>query len=213
MNQNSRHRCLLYRGAPSLQLPMLAGIIREKLQQNQRCLYLNSPSMVAGMRSYLAAADVDVASETLKGSLVVTSKRHHLVDGRSFSVNQLMDSLEKGLEEALDAGYEGLWATGDMTWELGPEVGSGKLLEYEWQLEQFMRTHPQLAGICQYHIDSLPMGAVRQGLSAHTEVFVNETLSLINPYYMSPWAHATVKAEPPKIDGFIHELCNRSVSA
>jgi len=185
MNQPSRHQCLIYRGAPSLQLPKLVKVIQQKLDQNYRCLYLNSPQMVAAMRSYLAAAGVDVASETSKTNLVTSAKQDHLIDGRLFSVDKMMQSLEDALEQALSDGYAGLWATGDMTWELGPEIGSGKLLEYEWRLEEFFRSHPEIGGVCQYHIDSLPGLLVREGLSSHPGIFVNETLSMINPHYAS----------------------------
>ena len=210
MDQNARHRCLLYRGAPSLQLPLLARVIQEKLEQNFRCLYLNSPPMLAGMRSYLAASGVDVAYETMRGSLIVSSERHHLVDEKTFSVDRMMQALDQALEEALDDGYAGLWATGDMSWELGPEIGSGKLLEYEWRLEEFMRSHPELAGICQYHIDSLPAAMVREGLTAHSEAFVNETLSLINPHHASSETAARLMVSSSKLDGFVEELCRRT---
>ena len=33
---------------------------------------------------------------------------------------------------ALDDGYSGLWATGDMSWEFGPAKDFSMLLEYEW---------------------------------------------------------------------------------
>src|ERR1700728_984631 len=151
-----RHQCLIYEGAPSRHLRAGAAVTRDKLEQNYRCLYLNSPPMVAGMRSYLAAAGVDVAGETARENLVMSAEQSHLIDGKTFSVDLLMTDLECALDEALKAGYAGLWATGDMTWELGPEIGSGKLLEYEWRLENFFRAHPEMNGICQYHIDTLP---------------------------------------------------------
>ena len=93
MDQSSRHRCLIYRGAPSLKLPMLVNVIRQKLEENYRCLYLNSPQMVAGMRSYLAAAGVDVAYESSKAGLVMSATQDHLIDGRWFSVDRLMQDL------------------------------------------------------------------------------------------------------------------------
>jgi hypothetical protein len=46
MQPSPRHQCLIYEGAPSKHLPALAAIIHDKLQQNHRCLYLNSPTMV-----------------------------------------------------------------------------------------------------------------------------------------------------------------------
>ncbi len=212
MESIPRHQCLLYKGAPSLQLPMLAQLTRQRLELNYRCLYLNSPPMVAGMRSYLAAAGVDVAGETARESLVMSAEQSHLIDGKTFSVDLLMTDLESALDEALKAGYAGLWATGDMTWELGPEIGSGKLLEYEWRLENFFRAHPEMNGICQYHIDTLPRITVNQGLSAHPAVFVNETLSRINPHYFPPEEFAGKRLDNPALESFVDELSRYSVA-
>ena len=106
-----RHQCLIYDGAPSRQLPALAALVREKLAQNYRCLYLNSAPMVAGMRSYLAAAGVDVAREVEKASLVLSSELGHLVGGQ-FDVERLIRTIEDAIQQALDDGYAGLWATG-----------------------------------------------------------------------------------------------------
>ena len=52
--------------------------MRRKLEERHRCLYLDSPPMVAGMRSYLSAAGVDVAREVGKGSLVLSSDQGHI---------------------------------------------------------------------------------------------------------------------------------------
>ncbi len=157
--------------------------IKQKLRQNQRCLYLDSPPMVAGMRSYLAAADVDVAGEVTKKSLVLSSDQQHLVAGR-FNVERMMETLNDALDQALKDGYDGLWATGDMTWEFGPKQDFSKLMEYEWRLEEFMRTHASLSGICIYHADTLPRQVMLQGFMSHECVFINETLSKINPQYI-----------------------------
>jgi hypothetical protein len=137
-----RHQCLIYEGAPSRHLPALAAVMLLKLQQNYRCLYLNSLPMVAGMRSYLAAAGVDVAHEVGKASLVLLSDQWHLAGGR-FDVERMMHTLEDGLHQALGDGYKGLWATGDMTWEMGPQKDYSKLLEYERRLEKCFREHPE----------------------------------------------------------------------
>jgi hypothetical protein len=182
METVSRHQCLIYQGSPSRHLQALASVIRQKLNGNFRCLYLNSPVMVAGIRCYLAAAGIDVGGELEKNSLVLSSDQGHLVEGR-FDVAGMMRTLEVALTQALNDGYDGLWATGDMTWEFGPEKDFSKLLEYECRLENFFRTHPALGGICQYHADTLPREVLRQGLLTHSSIFVNETLSRINPHY------------------------------
>lgn len=205
-HSHARHHCLIYRGAPSLQLPVMARMIKARLEENLRCLYLNSPTMVTGLKSYLFAAGVDVDYECTRSSLLLSSDRSHLRDGREFSIEMLMDGLEQALQQALDDGYAGLWATGDMTWELGPEVGSGKLLEYECRLEQFFRTHPEMGGVCQYHIDSLPGFAVREGVQSHPKFFINDTLSMLNPHFAAPGTGAGLGFSDEQLDAFIHHL-------
>src|SRR5581483_7714705 len=118
MQQLSRHQCLIYRGSPAQHLPALAALMRRKLAERHRCLYLDSPPMVAGLRSYLAAAGVDVAHEVEKRSLILSSDQGHLVNGQ-FDPDLMLRSLEEAVQQALSDGYEGLWATGDMTWEFG----------------------------------------------------------------------------------------------
>ncbi len=183
MKPVSRHQCMIYEGAPSRTLSALAEVARKKLQENYCCLYLNSPVMVAGMRCALAATGVDVAKHVGDGSLLISSAQGHLVEGR-FHVERMMQSLEKALNQSLANGYVGLWASGDMSWEFGHERDFALVLEYEWRLEQFFREHAEICGICQYHRETLPDVVLRQGLASHQSIFVNETLSRINPHYV-----------------------------
>jgi hypothetical protein len=183
MQQTSRHQCLVYEGSPVTYLPTLTALIVQKLKENYRCLYLNSPPMVAGMRSYLYAAGIDVPREVMKGCLVLSSNQGYLNHG-GFDIDRMLGLLDDALDQALKDGYQGLWATGDMNWEFGPEKDFSKLLEYEWRLEEFFRTHPAISGICQYHTDVLPRDVVRQGLMTHQSIFINDTLSRLNPHYV-----------------------------
>ena len=205
MDTAARHHCLIYNGPPSRHLPALSAAIQEKLDQNYRCLYLNSPQMVAGMRSYLAANGVDVLAATAKGSLVLSAEQNHLYDGR-FDIEGMLHDLELAIEQALDDGYAGLWATGDMTWELGPEKDFTKLLEYEWQLEEFIQKHPEFGGVCQYHADTLPPEAMQHGLLAHPSVFINETLSLINPHYIERHAFTPQAEKSLEVESVLSRL-------
>jgi hypothetical protein len=186
MESFPRHQCLIYEGAPSRHLPAMAAVAREKLHQNYRCLYLNSPPMVAGMRSYMAAAGVDIAHE----------------------VERMLLSLEEAIQQALRDGYAGLWATGDMTWELGEGKDFSKLLEYEWRLEKIFGKYPELSGICQYHASTMPREAMRHGLVAHPSIFFNETLSMVNPHYVRLERFSSAEAQNAELDSVIGRLCH-----
>jgi len=181
-----RHQCFLYDGSPALNVPCLGKAIREMLSRNYRCVYLNSEPMADAMQAYLAGAGVNVEREMERSSLILSSERGHLVNGRFFDLNGMLAGLTAALEQALEDGFAGLFATGDMSWEFGPEADFSELMEYEWKLEEFFESHPQLSGICQYHANSLPAEVMQQGLTAHPAIFVNEELSLPNPHFDHP---------------------------
>jgi hypothetical protein len=136
------------------------------------------------MRSYLAAAGLDVEAEVRKTSLILSSERPHLVNDR-FALDKMLESLQSELERALREGYAGLWATGDMSWEMGADQDLKKLVEYERSLDRFLHAHPQMGGICQYHADSLPKEFVDQGIRLHPALFINETLSILNAQFIA----------------------------
>jgi len=180
----SRHQCLIYAGSPSLQIPALATTLQQKLNEGYRCMYLNSPAMVAGLRSHLASMGIDVMSEVATTHMILSSESVVLEDG-NFDIDSMLLKLESALDQALKDGYKGLWATGDMTWEFGSEKNLSKLLEYEYRLEKLFRKREGLCGICQYHQDTLPDVISGQALQVHQTIFVNETTTQVNPAYIT----------------------------
>lgn len=196
---------MIYDGPPSRTLPALVASIRRNLDAGMRCMYLNSPAMIAGVRSQLYAAGTDVELELTRGALVFGGDEH-LVDGR-LDVDRLIDMLASAVEEALVDGFAGIFATGDMTWEFGPEKEFSKLLDYEWRLEQLFRKQPALSGICQYHCDLLPKEAVRDGLVSHERLFISDTVTRLNPHYVLASSPAERRAAAgPELDDAIELL-------
>jgi hypothetical protein len=197
---------MIYDGPASRMIPALIASIRRNLDARMRCLYINSPAMVAGFRSLLYATGTDVEHELTRGALVLGSDDDHLVDGR-FVIDRMIDTLEAAVEQALADGYAGLFATGDMTWEFGPEKDFSKLLDYEWRLEQLFRKQPALSGICQYHCDLLPREAVREAFVSHESVFISDTITRLNPHYVQARSPAQRKAAAgPELDGALEIL-------
>lgn len=67
-----------------------------------------------------------------------------------------------------------------------------------------------LGGICQYHADTLPREVLRQGLLAHPLIFVNETLSRINPHYFRAESYSAQAAMNPELESMINRLCQNA---
>jgi hypothetical protein len=205
MKIESRHQCLIYKGAPTEKLSLLAEIMISKLNEGFRCLYLNSGHMIEGMRSVLAGRNIDVDSEISKGRLVLSSEP--VTVGNSFNGDILLVNLENAIDQALRDGFKGLWASGDMTWEFGNCRDFSSLLDYEMKLEELFKRRKELFGICQYHRDTLPEDTIRQGLLAHPSVVISDTLSRMNPLYLkAKWpADSTTSRE---INETIAALCS-----
>ncbi|GAC1665671.1 MAG: hypothetical protein NVS9B9_26740 [Ktedonobacteraceae bacterium] len=142
----------------------------------------------------------------MQGRLVLSADNTHLVDGR-FNIDRMLGMLEEALDQALNDGYQGLLATGDMSREFGPERDFSKLLDYEWRLEEFLRAHPALCGICQYHADTLPGEVLRHGLLTHPSLYINETLSRLNPHYVERESFTVQSYNDTVLDNEIRNLC------
>jgi signal transduction histidine kinase len=180
----SRHKCLIYDGDPSEQLPVVLPLLADGLERNWRCLYLGNPQMVQMVDSALAARGFDTAREQQKGALILSSDRSHLEGGR-FDPTAMIDGLCVLIDRAVADGFEGLCATGDMRWELGDDANFERLLEYEARLEQVFHHRP-LRGICQYHRDVLPAQAIRDALVSHRAAYVGQVLNRDNLFYIPP---------------------------
>jgi hypothetical protein len=142
--------------------------------------------MVSGMASTLAAMGIDIAAETAKGSLILSSEP--VFSREDFDSALMLAKLESSLDQALNDGYKGLWASGDMTWEFGPKRNFSKLMEYEMGLEGIFQRRKELCGVCQYHLDTLPKDVMRQSLLLHPIILVDESLTQENPYFLkSSW--------------------------
>jgi MEDS: MEthanogen/methylotroph, DcmR Sensory domain len=178
-----RHQAFIDHGSPSGHIPIVAAVIKARLKEDHRCLYFNSESMVAGLRSHLAEIGVDVDRETMKNSLVFTSHLGHLSDDQTFDVNEMIGTLDDTLVQALRDGFVGLWASGDIAWELGPKRDFGQLLQYEMQLEEFICSHKEMSGICLYDASVLPPDAILTGHVMHPSICISETESRLNPAF------------------------------
>jgi signal transduction histidine kinase len=180
----SRHKCLLYDGHPSEQLPVVIPFLADGLRTNWRCLYIGSPDLLGMVSTALEVEGIDPAHEVKRRSLILTSDRSHLVDG-NFDPQVMIELLCGLIDAAVQDGFEGLCATGDMRWELGKNENFDHLLEYEARLDQLFREKP-LRGICQYHRDLLPGEAIHDAVITHQTLYVGEALTRENVFYVPP---------------------------
>lgn len=179
----SRHRCLIYEGDPSEQLPVIVPLMKEALAEDRRCLYLGDPAMIVRLSRALDSAGVDTGTEAERGALVFSSDRGYLAKG--FDPGAMVEMLRGLARDCLRDGFSGLWASGDMRWELGEDANFDRLPEYEARLEKTFDELP-LAGVCQYHRHTVPPHALRAAFLAHRSVYVGQALHADNFHYLPP---------------------------
>lgn len=180
----SRHKCLIYDGDATQQLPVVVPFLKEGLLNNWRCLYLGKPETLLMLEGALRKAGIDTTAEMKRGALLFSSERHHLMNG-AFDARAMVSGLSDLIDGAVQEGFRGLCATGDMKWELGPEKNFDRLVEYEALLEQLFREKP-LLGLCQYHRAVIPARTIRDALLTHRCTYIGDTLNRDNLFYMPP---------------------------
>lgn len=185
LSGESRHKCLIYDGDPIEQLPVVVPLLIDGLRDQWRCLYLGAPETVELVHHALEERGIDTAGEIARRALVLSSDRSHLEADGTFDPIAMVDGLCAAIDDAVDDGFGGLCATGDMRWELGDDRNFEHLLEYEARLERVFRDKP-LRGICQYRRDIVPARAIRDALVSHGTAYIGRTLNRDNLFYIPP---------------------------
>lgn len=203
MNKGPRHQCAIYAGSPLARLPLFAQATKERLTTGYRCLYLNDPDMVVAFTQALEDAGVDTVSEKNNNRLQLSSEP--VTRNGDFDIDYMLGNLQQAHSQAMADGMTGLWATGDMKWELGDEKNYDKLPEYEMKLDALLQQRQGLCGICQYAAETLPPSVMRQGLLMHRMIYINNTVTRLNPHYQ-PGIPTSARCSNPALDDLLHEL-------
>lgn len=185
------HLCLIYE-TPEEQFAAVVPFMRDGLAGEQQCFYIADERTVAEVREALRGAGVDVATEEEQGALRIVSKRETYLRAGVFDPAAMIALLNGATAEAVARGYTALRVTGEMTWALGPEAGTERLLEYEASLNDFFPGSRALA-ICQYNRKRFSPDIIYGVLRTHPIAIVGRRVCR-NPFYDR--SEVTVGTEP-----------------
>jgi len=156
------------------------------------------------VRSRRAAAGLDVTKEAKRGALRLMTQRDTYLRSGVFDPQLMIALLGSALDEALADGFTGLRVTGDMTWALGPETDSDRLIEYEALLNNFFPGSQALA-LCQYDRRRFAPEIIRQVLYTHPTAVVGQRVCP-NFYYEGPEFVLGRTTESEKVDWMVGQL-------
>lgn len=200
------HVCALYT-SPEQQLTAAVEYIREGLSRGERCLYVCGEHDPEQFRDALRKAGIDVDSEERRGALILVTKFEAHLKGGSFEPARMIELLKAAVGEALEAGFNGLAAAGDMNWLVDEAPGSEKLAEYEALLNRFYRENRAL-GLCQYNRRTIPAERIDDGIGTHAYIRMEGPILVKNPFYEEPEVAARRTARPSAVDRKISVLAS-----
>jgi hypothetical protein len=198
MYQQGDHVCTLF-STPEEQLSAAIEYVRQGLARNERCLYVCGEQTPAQFRFSLTAAGIDVTREEARGAIVLLTKETGHLSGGSFSASRMIGLLKSALESALDDGFDGLCAAGDMTWLLDEAPGSEELAEYEALLNHFYRSN-RAVGLCQYNRRRLPPAMLDHAIATHPTIRIAGPMLVTNPFYEPPEIARSRRANADGLD-------------
>jgi hypothetical protein len=197
------HVCMVFM-TPEVQLAAAIDYIKQGLARKERCLYVVGEHDLDTFRGALRASGIAVEDEEARGALVLITKNEgHLASG-TFDPNSMIAMLEDAVRSALDAGFAGLCAAGDMTWLLDEAPGSERIAEYEARLTPFYRSHRAL-GLCLYR-RNMPKILLDHCLATHPTVRLDGPILLANPFYELPELAESRKGSAEHVDERISTL-------
>jgi PAS domain S-box-containing protein len=158
--------------------------LRIGLERGEKCLYVADENTTANLLDAMRAESVDVDAAVEKGMLTITGKDQAYLRGDNFDPEEMITYWAGNVGEAKAAGYPALRFAGEMTWALGSNPGTERLIEYEVRLNRFFTEYDAVC-ICQYNNKRFTPEIILQVLRTHPLVIYGGHVCK-NPYYIPP---------------------------
>ena len=195
--QQGDHVCALYL-TPEEQLAAAVEYIRAGLDRGERCFYVCCEHDLDHFRAALNKGGIDVQAEEARGAILLATKHDGHLEGGKFDPDKMIALLDQAVQDALNAGFTGLCAAGDMNWVLDGVPGTEKLVEYEARLNRFYEASHAL-GLCLYNLRTMPPESIDHCLATHKFVRMEGPILLENPFYELPEQAFGRTAQPDEL--------------
>ena len=195
------HVCALYETEKEM-LAISARYVAEGLQAGERCLFVaGSPDVLTRFRAALDALGLNSTDQLKRGALVLATNTEAHLAGGCLDSERMLRMLNDAVEDALNAGFQGLRTCGDMSWLIDKPEGSEQVVEYEVLLNQFFRG-VRAVGMCLFDHSRLPPVMLDHALASHPSVAL-ERGRVPNPFFEPVMARAR---QPDQVSRMIREL-------
>lgn len=144
----------------------LAPFIHTGLSRHERCFCILPPDRAHELVTELERRGVDVKTEISRSALLLAIPDETYLSQGIFDKNKMMQFLESAVREAVELGFAGFRAAGDMSWACRDSGICAQLAEYESMVEQFYPQRPAL-GLCMYDVRLFEHDRLQQLVRSH----------------------------------------------
>jgi hypothetical protein len=135
------------------------------LERNERCLYIAEENTPAAICRKLQEFEVDVLEAKKRGALIVVTKHETYLRHGAFQPDKMIVDLCNEVQAAVDLGFTGLRAFGELSWALDLPSALAQMVKYEEELEEHF--YSKFAALCQYDESRFPAYLVERMKELH----------------------------------------------
>lgn len=191
------HLCLIYETQEE-QFAVVVSFMKIGLERGEKCVYIVDDNTSEAVINEMKTSGIDVQAMVQFGKLAILSKQDAYLQQGYFDPDWMIGFLQRATDEAKAEGFSALRVTGEMTWMLGGDPGTERLLEYEAKLNYFLPQNDALV-LCQYNRSRFSPEVIKGVMSTHPLVIYGGMVCR-NFYYVQPDDFLNAKQPDKEID-------------
>ena len=191
------HACLIY-DTSQQRLTAAVRCVSEAVRRHERLVYMCNEEM---RRETLAAfQQAGLGPDHLEsGQLVFITQRAPFCEDGLFTAPAMIGFLGAEIERALADGFSGLRGFYEMTWVLGNELETMRVLECESRLNETLPRVPAVV-VCQWDRGAFEPMILLEALHTHPLVMVGDEVLDNSPYYIPPAEYLASRSAGEQLD-------------
>lgn len=175
------HLCCIYRDKDE-QSSLLTKFMKIGLERNEKCLYIFDDRTKEEIMDKFRESEINLEEHLSSRQFEFLTKRESYLKDGYFEPDKMLNLLTEAKEKALKEGYNGLRATGEMTWFFSEAPGVEKLMKYESRLNDFLQ-YNKIFVLCQYNEKKFPPENLIDVIYTHPKIAIHKSIYK-NHYYM-----------------------------
>ncbi len=177
------HMCLIYDNDEQRKI-IIGQFLARGLTLGEQVFYFADMTTPKEIETWLQEAGLDLPSQKRNGEFETFKAEDVYYPTGRFEPSEMLARVSGCYDQAIQAGYHGSRASGEMSWALKGIPGSERLLEYEALINTIHDAHP-ITPICQYDARRFDGATLLNVLKVHPLMIVQGRI-VQNPYYMPP---------------------------